>query len=408
MSARSFLFLQGVCSPFFARLADRLVADGHRVLKVNFNGGDRAYWGLRSASAFRGSVGVLPDFLGERYERWGISDQVIFGDQRPVHRAAVKRAQERGIRTHVFEEGYFRPSWVTLEREGVNAHSRLPRDAGWYREAGQRVPDAAPGTPFPSPFWVRAAHDVAYHVASAWNPILYPRYRTHAPCTAPVEYAGYIRRFAKLPGARVRDAATVERLAAGTTPFFLLPLQMNADAQIREHSSFEDMESVLEVVVNSFAHHAPGEARLVVKNHPLDPGFLDYPKIVARLGARFHVTERIDYLETGDTEKLLAHARGVVTVNSTVGGQALGLGCPVIALADPIYHLPGLTFEGPLDAFWTNPTPPDAELFRRFRNVVIHATQVNGGFYSSEGIALAVENAAARLAAPRSPLEDLL
>jgi hypothetical protein len=44
---RSFLFLQGVCSPFFASLADRLVADGYRVYKINFNAGDLLCWSAK-------------------------------------------------------------------------------------------------------------------------------------------------------------------------------------------------------------------------------------------------------------------------------------------------------------------------------------------------------------------------
>ena len=31
----------------------------------------------------------------------------------------------RGLRIHVFEEGYMRPYWVTYERGGTNGHSRL-------------------------------------------------------------------------------------------------------------------------------------------------------------------------------------------------------------------------------------------------------------------------------------------
>ena len=35
-------------------------------------------------------------------------------------------ARRRSLRLHLFEEGYLRPDWITLEREGVNANSRLP------------------------------------------------------------------------------------------------------------------------------------------------------------------------------------------------------------------------------------------------------------------------------------------
>ena len=86
----------------------------------------------------------------------------------------MKLAANLGIRTHVFEEGYFRPYWVTLEREGVNRHSLLPRDAAWFYDIEGRVPEFSAFEPFHAPFRVRAAHDVAYHVASAVNPVLVP------------------------------------------------------------------------------------------------------------------------------------------------------------------------------------------------------------------------------------------
>jgi len=407
MNARRFLLLQGVCSPFFTRLAERLQSEGHGVFKVNFNAGDRAYWGLRPAAAFRGRLEALPDFIDALYARHGITDQILFGDCRPVHEPALKRARSRGIRNHVFEEGYFRPHWVTLEREGTNANSRLPRDAAWFRRAGAGLPDRARGAPFAAPFWKRAAHDVAYHVAGICNPVLFPRYRTHAPVRADREYAAYLRRFARVRARRASDRARVAALAQGDTPFFLLPLQLDSDAQIRVHSGFGDMRDVISHVFDSFARAAPRDARLVVKNHPLDNGVRDFAHIVAAAAARYGLAGRVEYIESGDLDTLLKHARGTVTVNSTVGVAALAVRCPTLALGDPIYKLPGLTTGAPLDAFWQVPEPPDAELFRCFRNAVIHLTQVHGGFYSGEGIALAVENSLRPLTTDHPLLEAL-
>ena len=406
--ARSFLFLQGVCSPFFGHLADRLKADGHRVFKVNFNAGDWAYWGGRSAWNYRGPVSDLRDFLDDKYRQFGITDQILFGDRRPVHRPAVDHAEACGVRTHVFEEGYFRPYWVTLEREGVNGHSLLPRDPDWFRNVGARLPDYGNGQPFQSLFSIRAAHDVAYHTAGFWNPLFFPHYRTHAPVNAVVEYYGYARRLPMLRFHKPRDQALVDTLIRSPTPFFLLPLQLGSDAQIRDHSRFEDMIEVMEFVMASFARYAAVEARLVIKNHPLDMGLVNYPLVIRELSDRFGLSGRIDYMETGDLDALLRHAWGTVTVNSTVGSLSLGLNCPTIALSDPIYNLPGLTFQRGLDDFWRERPLPDAELFRRFRNTVIHTTQINGGFYCRKGIDLAVENSLRMLEPERSPLEELL
>lgn len=408
MNKRSFLFLQGVCSPFFARLADTLLANGHAVCKINFNAGDAAYWAGRKALAFRGRCEELPYFLDAVYRRYGITDQVLFGDRRPVHRPAVDHADALGIRTHVFEEGYFRPHWVTLEREGVNGHSLLPRDPAWFSEAGGRLGDVQAVQPFASPFALRAAHDVAYHLAGAANPLCFPRYRTHAPVSAPVEYLGYLRRFMLLSRWKAHDAALIERLVERCQAYYVLPLQLNSDAQIRDHSRFDGMDEVIACVTESFARHAPPASRLVVKNHPLDMSLSGYSRVVERMARRYGVVDRVDYLESGDLERLIRHARGLVTVNSTTGGVSLGLDCPTTTLSDPIYNLPGLTFQGKLDDFWLHGEPPDCELFRRFRRVVIRATQVNGGFYCRRGISLAVHNSAAVLTAEKSPLEALM
>ena len=405
---RRFLFLQGPCTPFFQRLADRLESEGHEAHRVNFCAGDAWYWGGRVAWHYDADAMRLVDFLDDKYRRLGITDQILFGDRRPVHRPAVEHAERYGIRTHVFEEGYFRPHWITLEREGVNGHSLLPRDPDWFRETGRRLAEPAPAMPFHSPFRVRAFHDVVYHAAGMVNPLLYGGYRTHAPVAAPVEYAAYLRRFARLRLIRRREQQRVADLIASGRRYYVLPLQLNSDAQIRDHSRFEHMGEVIEYVMESFAHHAPADCWLAVKNHPLDMGLMDYGRLIRDCGRRVGVEGRTLYLEQGDLNALVQRAEGVVTVNSTVGMVALQLGRPTLTLGDPIYNLPGLTCQGKLDEFWTAALPPDMAMFACFYRVIMHATQINGSFYCRQGIALAADNSVGVLTAERSPLECLL
>lgn len=405
---RCFLFLQGPCTPFFPQLAVRLEAAGHVVHRVNFCAGDALYWGTRRSWRFGGEVNQLPDFLEGIYRRHGITDQILFGDRRPVHRPAVEHGAACGVRTHVFEEGYFRPYWVTLEREGVNGHSLLPRDPDWFWQTGERLSEPPAAVSFRSPFFKRAFHDVAYHVAGLVNPVLYPHYRTHAGVMAPVEYVGYLRRFARLRLIRAREQRRALEIAVAGIPYYLLPLQLNTDAQIRDHSRFEHMGEVIEFVLSSFALHAPPDAKIVIKNHPLDMGLMNFERIVRDCERRFEIRGRVEYLDDGDLLPLVANASGVVTVNSTVGMIALEHGTPTHTLADPIYNLPGLTCQLPLDAFWRSGVPPNRDFFGRFRRCVMHATQINGGFYCPSGMALAVENSARVLSADRSPLESLL
>lgn len=406
---RSFLFLQGVCSPFFRVLGERLSAQGHHVSKVNFNVGDFFAWRRSGAYGYRRTMSELPAFYKDTFNECGITDIVLFGDCRPVHTPAIAMARAHGIRIHVFEEGYFRPYWITLERDGVNANSRLPKDPDWFRHVARKVPKYGNGTPFNSKFWVRAAHDVSYNFWAGLNFILHPGYESHVPYSPASEYLHYVARAARVKLRSKRDATTIARVAANadTQPYYLLPLQLGSDAQIRHHSPFEDMTDVLSSVVKSFAHHAPRNSRLVIKNHPLDPGFLDYRRILSEVAEKYVIVDRIDYLESGHLPTLLSNTQGVVTVNSTVGGSALVHHCPTIALGSAIYNMAGLTFQNGLDRFWTEAEKPDRHLFESFRNIVIHTTQLNGGFYCRRGIEMAVENSCSRLTSEYSTFDDL-
>ena len=405
--SRSFLFLQGVSSPFFARLTKSLRDIGEQVQCVNFNVGDVLYRpGARTICSVH--AGELDAFYSRTFHQLDVTDLVLFGDCRPVHLPAIALARRLGIRVHVFEEGYFRPYWITLERDGVNNNSQLPNDPDWYREVGKFIPRYDNGTAFKQSFLTRATHDVLYHCGGALNKLCFPNYRTHAPFTAATEYAGYIRRGARLLLSGARDDALVAQVARERNPTFLLPLQLDSDAQIKDHSPFNNMSEVIDHVLASFAAHAPGDARLVVKDHPLTPGLVNYQRITKALAKHYDVADRVDFLDSGHMPTLLSHIAGMVTVNSTAGASALLHKRPTFVLANPIYALHGLTQPGSLDDFWTHPVEPDMALFHHFRNTVIHTTQINGGFYSRSGIDLAVHECLDVLMAKTSRIESLL
>lgn len=404
---RNFLFLQGVISPFFARLADALADRGHGVQRINFCVGDALYWRRHPAVAYRGTADRFTTFLRPLLARQQITDLVLFGDERPLHRAAIGLARDAGLRVQVFEEGYLRPDWITLEDGGVNANSRLPRDPDWYLAVDRQLGAQRPASKVEASLRMRAAHDLAYHLANLANPLVFPGYRTHRPYNAAVEYIGWARRFALLPRRARRDRAAISALLDAAAPFYLLPLQLNADAQIVRHSPFRDMAQLLEQVLSSFARHAPPDSLLVIKNHPLDTGLVNYRRRLRTLEQHHSLQGRVRYLETGDLAALLPRCRGVITVNSTVGISALQYGCPTVALGEALYALPGLTHQDGLDSFWQACPRPDPGLFRAFRNTLLHTSQVNGGFYTGSGIELAVRNSLARLTEP-SPLSRLL
>ena len=147
--------------------------------------------------------------------------------------------------------------------------------------------------------------------------------------------------------------------------------------------------------------------RLVIKNHPLDYAQVNYQALSAQLAGQYEVLGRVDYFETGDPEVLLQNALGTITLNSTVGSLALEQNCPTLCLAPALYDVDGLTAQCGLDAFWGRVPKPDPELFALFKTVVMQTTQVNGGFYCHQGIALAARASAKLLVEDQSALERL-
>ncbi len=402
---RSFLLLQGVASPFSFELEKALVKTQFRALKINFCGGDlfsgRYFSTALNHINYRSSLADLPEFYTRIFEEHQITDIFLFGDSRPVHKAVIRTAKELEINIHVFEEGYFRPNWVTLDNGGVNAYSSIYRASQnkpeWFLNEAQKLQQENGdfqdnSQPTGGGLAIRAWHDIRYHLARALFKPMFPHYKTHRPDSPLEEYWGFVRRMPSVSFYfKYKAKRQIDTLIASKSPFYLLPLQLEADSQMRLHSGFSTLEEVLKSTIKSFATHAPVDTKLVVKLHPLDPWFVDYPKIIKTLCSKFKIqAERIIYLEAGNLDLLLENCQGTILVNSTVGTSALAKNCPVITLGSAIYNIEGLTFQGNLDGFWNQASSPDKRLFEAFRRCYIEHTQINGSFYNRKGIKMAV------------------
>ena len=398
---RHFLFLRGPFGAFFARLAEQLEAGGATISKVVFDGGDLSDWGhFRPHIAYRDREEDWPAWLDRFLIDNKITDLVVFNDCIEVHMAAIAAAKRRNLRVHVFEEGYFRPRWITLETDGVNAYSPCPRDPLFYRNQGEPLVKAVVGD-----------HDVGrtatwlifraigHYVNKVVLAPAFPKRRN--PFALPVfdQIVGSIARYAKNQMTRSEVMRRAEALANDPRPYFLALMQRAGDSQLWQHSNYTN-ESFAEEVIESFSRHAPADATLVFKLHPLDPGMVDYERVVERLALEHGVSERIIFLDGGNLNVLAKRARGAVTINSTAGLATIGFGCPTKVLGRAVYDIEGLTDRKPLNRYWNDPQAPDHDLFLRFRHVMMERTQINGAFYTPAGMRLAVEAAAARLGAP--------
>lgn len=395
-SKRRVLLLQGLMGPLFRRLGQGLLKAGHSVYKVNFNGGDRLFWRLPNGIDYRGTLEEWPAAFAQILADNQITDVMLFGDCRDHHMAATKVCRDLKIPVHVFEEGYIRPDWVTFERDGVNGHSSLPRDPQWYLETAAKLPAVEQHAPVPSSFRRRAIEGLAYNLADVLTRWHYSNWNNHRPWHPLVEGMGWLRKLRRRKEREAEGAALIQRLETSGAPYFLFPLQLDSDAQIRLHSPFAGIAEATKVVLASFAQHAPAQARLVIKEHPLDNGVRDWELVSRDLAQRFGVADRVDYLPSGDIVPVARRSLGMVTINSTSGTLGLSMGIPAVVLGTAIYDIAGITCQDGLDAFWTAAHPPKPAMFEAFRRVLIERCLIPGGFFSDEALDMVVSHAIAR------------
>lgn len=400
LQCRKVLMLQGPMGTFFNRVAAWLGEQGIEVKKINFNGGDWFFHRKLDAVDYKGKLRDFPDFLRRFMVEHRIDGVVCFGDCRHYHMAARPVVEGMGLPFFVFEEGYVRPDYITLECGGVNAHSSLPRSPAFYRALPDR-PVPKPEAAYPC-FRRGAWSAMFYYGAGRLLGARYPHYQHHKKFSIAYEARNWCRAWVRKHLNRHRDAPVMETLLnEHDGEYFAVALQVYNDSQVRVHSDYPDVRDFIREVVASFAAGANPRHQLVFKHHPMDRGQRDYRRLIDALCVEHGVSGRVHYVHDVHLPTLLRHARGVVTINSTVGLSALYHAKPLKLMGRALYDMEGLTYQGTLAEFWSAEHSIDWELWRRFRTYLITQTQLNGAFYGRDFHTLYAQAAAvAELPAP--------
>ncbi len=353
---------------------------GARVSKVNFNGGDWLFYPT-GAALFRGRMDDWPDFLARLLAEQKIDVVLMYGDCRPVHQCVRGVTEKLGIELGVFEAGYVRPNYITLERSGINDYSPLPRDPAFYL----KLPEKKNRAPLSvgNVFWHAALWAVLYYVASALLRLLFRHYQHHRRL-AVREAWPWIRGLCRKYYYHVKERKLRHGLET-TWPgrVFLVPLQVHYDSQMHVHSSYASVDTFIQYVVADFAKNAPADSYLVIKHHPMDRAYRDYARLCKDLAQIYGVQGRLLYVHDLHLPSVFRQICGVVVVNSTVGLSALLHGVPVKACGRAVYDIKGLTYTGLLSDFWAQAHlhKPHRKTMQAFHSYLIERSQLNGSVY---------------------------
>lgn len=373
------LLLQGPAGPFMRRFAEELVEGGVHVTKVNFHAGDELFFPGPDALAFRGRFEAWPAFVEELIERRGVDGVFVFGDCRPLHRAAIEIFERRGLRVWCFEEGYLRPEWITLEAHGVNGHSRMPRDPAFYRSLDLPEPPEPieVGARFHLNSWYSTFNALAFTLANK----RFPHYRHHRILNAWYHTFVWVRNVARKAWFERAEEWMLPHLTGALSgAYFFVPLQVHCDFQL-VHSPYDDVLEFVDEVLVEFAAHADPADAIVFKHHPMDRAYKEYGALFRELAARHGLEGRLYYCHDLHLPTLLKHAKGTITINSTVGLSSIHHQTPVKAMGQAVYDMEGLTHQGSLASFLAAREPPDQTLYEAFRRYLLWVNQCNGTFY---------------------------
>ncbi len=235
-------------------------------------------------------------------------------------RVFMDAAKDAGAQTLFFELSPF-PGRITVDRKGVNNANALPRDAAPYLD------------------WLAGSGCDP----TAWR-ALGAAIKQRTPDQPPAPTAG---------------------LPPLTDPFIFVPLQVPGDSQLRLFGgAFKSVESFVQALVSA-ADHLPDGWHLRLKEHPSTPAF------VAQMLRDVRAPIVLD--NTSDTFAQVAASKGVATINSSVGLEAMFFDKPVIACGECFWAIPGMADRAPNpDALATMMTRADQWAFDAdVRNAVL-------------------------------------
>jgi capsule polysaccharide modification protein KpsS len=255
----------------------------------------------------------------------------------------------------------------------------MPRDPEFYRSLD--LPEPEPPIPVGNSFGLGAWYSTLNALAFTHLNHGFPHYVHHRNLNAWFQTFAWVRSYVRKKVFEIRERGWIDRFAGELAGrYFFVPLQVHCDFQL-VHSPYDDVTDFVKEVLDVFAEHAAPEHAIVFKHHPMDRPYRDYTRWFRQLEKSYGLEGRLFYVHDLHLPTLLKHARGTITINSTVGLSSIHHRTPVKVMGTAVYDMPGLTFQGSLAEFLKSPGAPDMDLYERFRRYLLHTNQANGNIF---------------------------
>ncbi len=274
---------------------------------------------------------VLRDF----YCRQNINAVVVWNYFPTLVNVACRTARGLNLKTVFFENGPF-PGTLLIDAKGVNFQSSLTENSRQFYESLEAPPQnwQRDLVGYESRFrqYCRANKGIMNPLAKFYYALLMRNrfYRQLFPDLADDSISGSLRK-------KICSRCLSPGEDKLPEQFIFLPFQYSDDTQVLMNSpEVSSMESFLKTCYTAVKSALPGY-QVVVKEHPDDFGRKHYR------GLRKQYPDAL-WLARHNITELVQKARAVITLNSSVGVEALRQHKPVITLGKSLYNVDGVVY----------------------------------------------------------------
>ena len=375
------LFLVGPIGTFFARLSNYFEKNNVRTYKISFPLYEYGFAKSRLIK-FHQDIYLFKNYLKKIVISKEIKHIFMYGNVLIPHRQALILKEELkkeyiDVNTHIFELGYLRPNFVTLENKGINYESGFIRSREFYlkQDSYKVLPIAKQHARFRiRKIWKTLTF--INHCFKSYKIVNYEHKLQPKPIYIWFQIKGFfLKYFFALSEYKLKKKCFLEK------KFFIVILQVSTDSQLKEGSDINDNNRFIYKVIKDFAR-ANVDVNLVFKHHPRDRGYTNYYDQIKKISKEFGVKNKVFYIHDYFLSKLFqnSNCKGTVLINSTVGYQSLYHSVPVKSLGITPFNITGLSDQRDLTSFFENPLDVDRLLFNKFYKYILENSQINGNF----------------------------
>lgn len=307
-------------------------------------------------------------FLREYLIKHKIELVAMHNDLRWQHALAIKICKELRVQYLITERGIFRPDTTTIEFEGVNGYSSLPKDKEFYKSHEIKEKKLRN-------YKVSKITNLQVNMRFVFFILLNKLGRIFG-LNSSVKNRGYsLVKYAEL-FIKQKFGKKISQDIKLPTKYIFAPLQVNTDTQLLIHSDFKDMQEFISLVEREF-YSLKSNIGLVFKIHPMEKGIVEY-----KFDSRSLVVD-------SDTNELVKNSECVVTINSTVGFEAIENHKKVLVLGEAFFKIDGMaicsskkSFRDDLTRVFDGSVELDDEAIEAFVKYLKYEYQVNGNLFN--------------------------